>query len=90
MFGHDRLRSGSTRHFPFYRRASTVQAYADGAVVSSRRSPTATRTSASSRPSRAPSGRAADPDPDVRDGLAAVRLIESTATAVEIGGEVKL
>jgi len=29
------------------------------------------------------------PDPDVRDGLAAVRLIESTATAVEIGGEVK-
>jgi predicted dehydrogenase len=28
------------------------------------------------------------PDPDVRDGLAAVRLIEATATAAETGSEV--
>ena len=30
------------------------------------------------------------PDPDVRDGLAAMRLIEATATAVETGSEVRL
>lgn len=30
------------------------------------------------------------PVPDVRDGLAAVRLIEATATAVETESEVKL
>jgi predicted dehydrogenase len=30
------------------------------------------------------------PVPDVRDGLAAVRLIQATATAVERGSEVRL
>jgi predicted dehydrogenase len=75
--------------FPFYRQASSVQAYADGAVVS----PTFTDGDAYERQLESfartirSGGR---PDPDVRDGLAAVRLIESTATAVEIGGEVKL
>jgi predicted dehydrogenase len=33
---------------------------------------------------------AGHPVPDVRDGLAAVRLIEATATAVETGSQVKL
>ena len=49
----------------------------------SRPSPTATPTSARSRRSPGPSAAVATPIPDVRDGLAAVRLIEATATAVE-------
>jgi predicted dehydrogenase len=74
-------------HFPFYRRAATVHAYTDGAVVV----PTLTdgdayqrQVEAFARTVRA-GGR---PVPDVRDGLAAVRLIEATATAVDTGGEV--
>jgi predicted dehydrogenase len=74
-------------HFPFYRRAATVHAYTDGAVVV----PTLTdgdayqrQVEAFARTIRA-GGR---PVPDVRDGLAAVRLIEATATAVDTGGEV--
>jgi predicted dehydrogenase len=74
-------------HFPFYRRAATVHAYTDGAVVV----PTLTdgdayqrQVEAFARTVRA-GGR---PVPDVRDGLAAVRLIEATATAVDTGAEV--
>jgi predicted dehydrogenase len=74
-------------HFPFYRRAATVHAYTDGAVVV----PTLTdgdayqrQVEAFARTIRA-GGR---PVPDVRDGLAAVRLIEATATAVDTGAEV--
>jgi predicted dehydrogenase len=76
-------------HFPFYRRAATVHAYADGAVVT----PALTDGDAYQRQLEAfaravrAGGR---PDPDVRDGLAAVRLIEATATAVERGTEVAL
>ena len=74
-------------HFPFYRRAATVHAYAGGAVVV----PTLTDGDAYQRQLQAfartirGGGR---PVPDVRDGLAAVRLIEATATAVETGAEV--
>jgi predicted dehydrogenase len=74
-------------HFPFYRRAATVHAYADGAVVV----PTLTAGDAYQRQVEAfartirAGGR---PVPDVRDGLAAVRLIEATATAVDTGAEV--
>jgi predicted dehydrogenase len=76
-------------HFPFYRRAATVHAYRDGAVVL----PTLTdgdayrrQVEAFARAVRA----GGPPEPDVRDGLAAVRLIEATATAVERGSEVRL
>jgi predicted dehydrogenase len=76
-------------HFPFYRQASTVHAYANGVVVV----PALTdgdvyerQVEAFARTIRA----GEHPVPDVRDGLAAVRLIEATATAVEIGSEVKL
>jgi predicted dehydrogenase len=74
-------------HFPFYRRAATVHAYTDGAVVV----PTLTDGDAYQRQVEAfarticAGGR---PVPDVRDGLAAVRLIEATATAVDTGAEV--
>ena len=75
-------------HFPFYRRAATVHAYSDGAVAV----PTLTdgdvyerQVEAFARTIR----RGGHPDPDVRDGLAAVRLIEATATAVETGSEVE-
>lgn len=74
-------------HFPFYRRAATVHAYTDGAVVA----PTLTDGDAYQRQVEAfahtirAGGR---PVPDVRDGLAAVRLIEATATAVDTGAEV--
>lgn len=76
-------------HFPFYRRASTVQAYTAGSVVE----PSLTDGDAYERQVEAfaetiREGR--PPVPDVRDGLAAVRLIEATATAVETGAEVKL
>jgi predicted dehydrogenase len=75
-------------HFPFYRRASTVHAYTNGAVVV----PALTdgdvyerQVEAFARTIRA----GGHPVPDVRDGLAAVRLIEATATAVATGSEVK-
>jgi predicted dehydrogenase len=84
--------AGSVRvdlHFPFYRRAATVHAYTDGEVVT----PTLTDGDAYRRQLEA-FGRVVrgdgPPDPDVRDGLAAVRLIEATATAVETGAEVYL
>lgn len=76
-------------HFPFYRLASSVQAYADGAVVM----PALTDGDAYERQleSFARTIRAGGrPVPDVRDGLAAVRIIEATATAVETGSEVTL
>jgi predicted dehydrogenase len=76
-------------HFPFYRRAATVHAYSDGVVVL----PTLTdgdayrrQVEAFARAVRGGDG----PVPDVRDGLAAVRLIQATATAVERGSEVRL
>lgn len=84
--------SGTVRvdtHFPFYRLASTVHAYADGAVTV----PQLTDGDAYERQAEAfarairEGGR---PTPDVHDGLQAMRLIEVTATAVETGGEVKL
>ena len=84
--------AGSVRvdtHFPFYRRASSVQAYADGAVVM----PALTDGDAYERQlesfARTIRG-GGRPVPDVRDGLAAVRLIEATATAVDTGAEVEL
>jgi predicted dehydrogenase len=75
--------------FPFYRLASAVHAYAGGETVQ----PALTDGDAYERQIEAfarvirEGGR---PDPDVRDGLAAVRLIEATAAAVETGTEVKL
>jgi predicted dehydrogenase len=75
-------------HFPFYRRPATVHAYADGAVVV----PTLTDGDAYQRQVEAFAGTirgAGPPVPDVRDGLAAVRLIEATATAVATGSEVR-
>jgi predicted dehydrogenase len=84
--------TGSVRvdlHFPFYRRAATVHAYADGEVVV----PTLTDGDAYRRQAEA-FARAVrgdgPPNPDVRDGLAAVRLIEATATAAETGSEARL
>jgi predicted dehydrogenase len=67
-------------HFPFYRRAATVHAYAGGEVVV----PTLTDGDAYRRQIEAFAGAVrgdGPPVPDVRDGLAAVRLIEATATA---------
>jgi predicted dehydrogenase len=76
-------------HFPFYRRAATVHAYADGEVVV----PALTDGDAYRRQveafARAVRGHG-PPVPDVRDGLAAARLIEATATAAETGTEVHL
>jgi predicted dehydrogenase len=76
-------------HFPFYRRASTVHTYRDGAVTS----PALTDGDAYERQleafALAVRGQAT-PDPNVRDGLAAVRLIEAMAAAVATGTEVKL
>jgi len=76
-------------HFPFYRRASSVQAYAQGAVVK----PALTDGDAYERQleSFARTIRAGgQPVPDVRDGLAAVRLIEATGAAVAMAAEVTL
>jgi predicted dehydrogenase len=76
-------------HFPFYRRASTVHAYADGETVV----PELTDGDAYERQAEAfartirEGGR---PDPDVHDGLQALRLMEATANAVETGDEVTL
>jgi predicted dehydrogenase len=76
-------------HFPFYRRAATVHAYTGGEVVV----PTLTDGDAYRRQVEAFALAVrgdGTPDPDVRDGLAAVRLIEATATAAETGTEVHL
>ena len=76
-------------HSPFSRRAATVHAYADGEVVV----PALTDGDAYQRQLEA-FARAVraggHPDPDVRDGLAVVRLIEATAESVERGAEVRL
>jgi predicted dehydrogenase len=67
--------------FPFYRLASAVRAYTGGEVVS----PVRPEGDAYERQleafARAVRG-GGRPDPDVRDGLAAVRLIEQAAEAV--------
>jgi predicted dehydrogenase len=88
IFGSD----GSVRidtPFPFYRLASTVQAYANGETVA----PVRTDGDAYERQieafAKAVRGDVL-PTPDVRDGLQAVRLIEATAAAVESGTRVKL
>ncbi|HEV3013560.1 MAG TPA: Gfo/Idh/MocA family oxidoreductase, partial [Actinomycetota bacterium] len=84
--------SGAVRvdlHFPFSRRAATVRAYRDGAVVV----PALTDGDVYERQVEAFARAIREgghPDPDVRDGLAAMRLIEATATAVETGSEVRL
>jgi predicted dehydrogenase len=84
--------SGAVRvdlHFPFSRRAATVRAYRDGAVVV----PALTDGDVYKRQVEAFARTIREgghPDPDVRDGLAAMRLIEATATAVETGSEVRL
>lgn len=75
--------------FPFYKMASTVRAYSDGGTVV----PSLTDGDAYERQAEAfartirEGGR---PNPDVHDGLQAVRLIEATATAVESGEQVDL
>jgi predicted dehydrogenase len=74
-------------HFPFYRLASTVRAYADSEMIM----PTLTNGDAYQRQAEAFARVIRDggwPTPDVHDGLAALRLIEATATAVEGGDEV--
>jgi predicted dehydrogenase len=74
-------------HFPFYRRASTVHAYADGATVV----PELTDGDAYERQAEAFGRTIRDgsrPVPDVNDGLQALRLIEATAHAVETGEQV--
>jgi predicted dehydrogenase len=75
--------------FPFYRMASSVQAYANAQVVS----PTLTDGDAYERQLEAfataiREGRPASPGP--RDGLAAMTLIRAVAEAVESGGELRL
>jgi predicted dehydrogenase len=82
--------SGKVRvdtHFPFYRLASTVHAYADGETIV----PTLTDGDAYRRQAEAFARAIRDgspPTPDVNDGLRAVQLIEATTTAVESGAEV--
>ncbi len=74
--------------FPFYRLASTVHAYANAQVVV----PVLTDGNAYERQLEAFAAAIRDdlaPDPDARDGLAAVRLIRATAEAVESGSEVR-
>jgi predicted dehydrogenase len=84
--------SGSLRvdtPFPFYRMASTVQAYAKSQVVI----PILTDGDPYERQLEAFAAAIRDdltPNPDVRDGLAAVRLIHATAEAVDSGKEVTL
>jgi predicted dehydrogenase len=75
--------------FPFYRMASSVQAYANEQVVM----PTLIDGDAYERQLEAFATAIREdlaPDPDVRDGLASVRLIQATAKAVESGIEVTL
>jgi predicted dehydrogenase len=67
--------------FPFYRLASAVSAYADGEVVS----PVRPEGDAYERQLDAFAGTVREggrPDPDVRDGLEAVKLIDAAAEAV--------
>jgi predicted dehydrogenase len=74
--------------FPFYRLASAVHAYADGETVTPVHTdgdPYERQIEAFARAIRGVGPLA----PDVRDGLAALRLIEATAAAVESGGEVR-
>jgi predicted dehydrogenase len=74
-------------HFPFYRLASTVHAYADSETIV----PTLTDGDAYRRQAEAFARAVCDgrpATPDVRDGLQAVRLIEATAAAVESSDEV--
>jgi predicted dehydrogenase len=76
--------------FPFYRLASTVRAYSRGETIMPT---TSTDGDVCRRQAEAfarvirEGGR---PTPDVYDGLAALKLIEATATAVECGDEVML
>lgn len=76
-------------HFPFYKKASDVAAYADGQTIM----PTLTDGDAYERQAEAfaatirTGGR---PIPDVLDGLKAIRLVDATATAVASGGAVTL
>lgn len=75
--------------FPFYKQASTVQAYAAGQTII----PTLTDGDAYERQAEdfaAAVRGEARPTPDVHDGLEAVRLIEAAATAIECGEEVGL
>ena len=75
--------------FPFYRQASQVCAYSDGITTT----PTLTDGDPYERQVEAFARaiRTGDPPtPDVRDGLAAVRLIEAVADAAESGLEVRL
>ena len=75
--------------FPFYRMASSVQAYANAQVIS----PTLTDGDAYERQLEAFAAAIRDdrpPSPDARDGLAAVTLIHAIAEAVESGSEVRL
>jgi predicted dehydrogenase len=84
--------SGSVRvdtHFPFYRQASTVHAYADGQVVV----PVLTDGDAYERQVEAFANairRDLQPEPDVVEGQSAVALIDATTTSVESGREVRL
>lgn len=88
IFGSD----GSVRvdiPFPFYRLASSVHAYANGETVVpvlTDGDPYERQIEAFAKAVRGD----VPPNPDVRDGLQAVRLIEATAAAVESGLEVKL
>jgi predicted dehydrogenase len=75
--------------FPFYRLASSVQAYANAQVVS----PTLTDGDAYERQLEAFAAAIREerpPSPDARDGLAAVALVQAVAEAVESGSEVRL
>jgi predicted dehydrogenase len=74
--------------FPFYRQASAVRGYAGGETivpVLTDGDPYERQAEAFARTVRE-GGR---PDPGVHDGLAAVRLIEAAAAAVESGAEVR-
>lgn len=76
-------------HFPFYRRASSVSAYSGGKVIT----PVLTDGDAYERQAENFARvirQGGKPDPDVHDGLAALRLIEATASAVESGSEARL
>jgi predicted dehydrogenase len=76
-------------HFPFYRQASTVHAYADGQVVV----PVITDGDAYERQVEAFANairRDLQPEPDVVEGQSAVALIDATTTSVESGREVRL
>jgi predicted dehydrogenase len=75
--------------FPFYRMASTVHAYANSQVVV----PILTDGDPYERQLEAFAAAIREdlaPNPDVRDGLAAVTLIHATAEAVDSGKEIAL